>query len=409
MKEYKAEEIYGIINKEDDFIIENAVINDPIIYKCSSLKNLHFINVTFSGSVEFREVNIKDVIFNNCIFENKVIFTSSILSGKISFDDSFFNSEVYFLRTVFGQENSSGIHQIWFAKTQFLKNAYFNGACFNQHTHFNEAFFNKSVDFSEANFKRETVFIETVFADRAVFWEATFNDKALFLKTEFRHSANFNQVNFNGPTSFVETHLERIDIRAKFIKSLNLNHTTLRNSQITKETIPLELEQEKNKEYSDAREIYIMLKNNFNSIGRYEDQSWAFLKEKEMERKNFLKNKKYNNYLVNIFTYYLYGYGEKPLFTIRSSIIIIFIFAAIYWFSGSIIPNINNAAYAIPYKLNFSDSLYFSVVTFTTLGFGDWYPDPSHWVRYIVMLEAFLGVFMIGLFVFSITRRTANR
>ena len=36
--------------------------------------------------------------------------------------------------------------------------------------------------------------------------------------------------------------------------------------------------------FHDAREAYLSLKTNFDSIGRYEDASWAFVKERQMEK-----------------------------------------------------------------------------------------------------------------------------
>ena len=50
---------------------------------------------------------------------------------------------------------------------------------------------------------------------------------------------------------------------------------------------------------------------------------------------------------------------------------------------------------------------YFSGVTFTTLGYGD--IKPQGLVRYVAMMEAGLGAFLMALFVFSFTRRNALR
>ncbi|MBI5416629.1 potassium channel family protein [Candidatus Poribacteria bacterium] len=412
MEEYNTKQILEILNKNhnlDDFIIENTIVTDPFIYKGKEIKKLCFENVVFSESIDLRGMHADEICFTSCVFKNKFFLSDAVIFSRANFDDSIFHSEAFFIRTQFGKEEISSTHQVWFSRAQFSKNVHFNGAQFYLHAHFNEAYFNRTIDFSETQFRKEAMFIETTFADRVIFWEAVFNDKAFFIKTEFKHSANFNLVNFNGATSFVETHLARVDFRVNFIKSLNLSHTTISNTQMTRENIQVEIEQEKNGDFASAREIYIMLKNNFNSIGRYDDQSWAFLKEKEMERENYKKNKQYGKYLLSLSISYLYGYGEKPLYTIRSSFSLTLIFAFIYWCSGKIIPNMDSSFYTLPYKLTFSDSFYFSVITFTTVGYGDWYPDPTHWIRYVVMLEAFVGIFMVGLFVFSITRRTANR
>lgn len=40
------------------------------------------------------------------------------------------------------------------------------------------------------------------------------------------------------------------------------------------------------RQYAIAQEVYLLHKNNFNSIGRYADASWAYQKEREMERRS---------------------------------------------------------------------------------------------------------------------------
>lgn len=58
------------------------------------------------------------------------------------------------------------------------------------------------------------------------------------------------------------------------------------------------------------------------------------------------------------------------------------------------------------------DSFCFSVVTFTTLGFGDWRARFSSCARYCVMVDAFAGTSMMALSVFvlgsSVGRRSGN-
>ena len=51
------------------------------------------------------------------------------------------------------------------------------------------------------------------------------------------------------------------------------------------------------------------------------------------------------------------------------------------------------------------DSLYLSVVTFTTLGYGDWRPTDLWPARFVAMGEALLGASLMALFVVCLARR----
>lgn len=52
--------------------------------------------------------------------------------------------------------------------------------------------------------------------------------------------------------------------------------------------------------------------------------------------------------------------------------------------------------------LSMWDYFYFSIITFTTVGFGDLTPKMQPFFQMLVGSEAFTGVFMMGLFVFTL-------
>ena len=90
-------------------------------------------------------------------------------------------------------------------------------------------------------------------------------------------------------------------------------------------------------EYRAAREVYLNLKNNFNSIGRYGDASWAYQKEREMERKAYGQEwccapvRKWSSlwlWATNWLACLVTGYGELPWRPVRATIVVIAAFAA---------------------------------------------------------------------------------
>lgn len=113
---------------------------------------------------------------------------------------------------------------------------------------------------------------------------------------------------------------------------------------------------------------------------------------------NFLNQVKYFfKWLLATFFWLIWGYGERPFRTLAVSLLMVFISSLIF-----------SASNSLEYKEaiinpNFIDSLYFSVVTFTTLGYGDYQPIGIY--RLISMVEAFGALFLMPLFIIGLTRK----
>ena len=89
------------------------------------------------------------------------------------------------------------------------------------------------------------------------------------------------------------------------------------------------------------------------------------------------------------------GYGEKPARVLLNAMLAIPMFALIYQHSGAI----NDRS--------FFSSLYFSAITFTTVGYGDLAPHGP--LRLVAASEALTGILLCGLFIFCLGRRTVAR
>ncbi len=152
-----------------------------------------------------------------------------------------------------------------------------------------------------------------------------------------------------------------------------------------------------------SEESYRALKNYFLQNGMYNDASWAAFKEKTMERLMLKKNGNWH-YIPSLFMDITCGYGEKPHRIVISALFTIFGFALLFWSLRGIESSIDPTA-----VLRWSDYLYHSTVTFTTVGYGDIIPKASSLFRLMAATEAFLGVFLTGLFIFTLARKYSAR
>lgn len=194
-----------------------------------------------------------------------------------------------------------------------------------------------------------------------------------------------------------------------------------------------------------ARYVYMLLKNNFRSIGEYSDEHWARNKEREMERKRlfrlaFLKDrdsdalalehwnpedrhKLYEPRIPAALQWFyrwiltILGYGENPIVFLFLSAVTIVVFTLIFMYSGfeysansaSIIINRELAFEPNELRDTLSDlgtSAYMSVVTFTTLGYGD--AHPIGYSKIFAATEALLGFFAYSGFVATFLKKLSD-
>jgi uncharacterized protein YjbI with pentapeptide repeats len=181
--------------------------------------------------------------------------------------------------------------------------------------------------------------------------------------------------------------------------------------------------------FTHARDTYLSLKNNFVDSGKYTDASWASVKEKEMEKLllwHQLRQKTFHGWQAVQKTFELFGYrffnalfqfGENPWRLLWWAMAIMVLCALIYPLSGITVPVLDSNPIFVSYAGiqnmqafadTFLHSLYLSVVTFTTVGYGDVLPI-GRLSHLTAGCEAIAGLFIYGLFVFTLGRRVSAR
>ena len=151
--------------------------------------------------------------------------------------------------------------------------------------------------------------------------------------------------------------------------------------------------------YQQAEEIYRDLRKHAEREGIFSLSGDFIQKELTMRRMQLPRYsaKRMSSKLVDIFC----GYGEAPLRIVGFSLFIIVCCAVMYTFTGLSYQGemfaFDNAASLTENLYLFLSCLYYSVVTFTTLGYGDFTPIGIS--RAIAAFEAFTGSFTLALFV----------
>lgn len=225
----------------------------------------------------------------------------------------------------------------------------------------------------------------------------------------FSHLFNTNFCN----ASLMKTNLKNANLHCANLRNCNLLGIRMQGARIENVIFGDKLIQEelavaeqakgntaKSLDYFEqAEEIYRDLRKTAEREGVFTMSGEFIRKELTMRRYQcpLYSGRRLMSKITDIFC----GYGELPGRVVGISILLIFICALIYFFTG-----INYDNTTMVYQANntlgenielYFTCLYYSVVTFTTLGYGD--ITPYGFSRAVAAFEAFTGSFTIALFV----------
>jgi hypothetical protein len=200
----------------------------------------------------------------------------------------------------------------------------------------------------------------------------------------------------------------------------NLDHTRIKRETLG-EAIGDELKAHGKKTaraYHEAKEACLLLKNNFNQIGRYEDASWAYVKERCMERKALYQEhrwwiwppkrwvpkswKSWWRWVLAWATEALTNYGQDPWRPIVWAVALALgLFPLLFWTAGNLHHQDGTSITA------YWDAMAYSLTTFGTLSFNDLQPVGIG-TRIISAIEAFTGVLLFALVVFTLGNKMSR-
>ena len=163
--------------------------------------------------------------------------------------------------------------------------------------------------------------------------------------------------------------------------------------------------------FAECANIYHELRVACQRISDPEAESAFFVREMECKRADMIRNRETRwRRTWYAFLYYVCGYGERPIWTAGWALAIVVIFAFLYAFAGL---QAGNGPPALgpgadcPIWVGFcrwSTALYFSIATFTALGYADLSPRPGL-SRALVSVEVVMGFVLLSLLMICIVRK----
>lgn len=232
--------------------------------------------------------------------------------------------------------------------------------------------------------------------------------------------------------------VDLLDVRKRGLLGIKLYRAKLDHTALKREQLGPAIGEELAKEYREARDAYLALKQNFEDLGDYEAASWSYIKERQMEKATkapwrcrwyygeeepfprpvrglfgkLWPNIRYGGlscwsplvwwfwfkYTLkwggDWFVELLCSYGEgtwRVLIWIFSTL---FVFAAYYWRIGGVLLVEPNGEARV--ATSFGHYLTYSAGAFTTTGFARFQPADD-WVRLVTAIQAIVGIFLAGL------------
>ncbi len=188
----------------ESIFLTNCIIEGIIVFSAKSAveteeqlivdKEIVCIQCEFKNVLKFEKTFFeKEVFFGNSIFQDAVHFGETVFQNASDFGESVFEGPALFRGTVFkgtARFSKTCFQQVAdFNDVQFSENAVFRSAIFQDASHFSRTFFSKKLDFVQAQF-----------SDTVVFNKSTFREETDFTAARFAVAASYQNVSFNSDT-----------------------------------------------------------------------------------------------------------------------------------------------------------------------------------------------------------------
>lgn len=364
---------------------------------------ISFANSSMSGNeIKFTEMDWagEQIIFSDCNIKN----------DHVHFDLTHFKASKIQFSNVFFQCHSLTFLQCDF---EFDQLSFANSTFSAKETNFSNTVFKKGrADFSSAQFKSKILKFYPLTLENPTtnFSRTEFSgdEKVIYILNPKKNDLSFQEVFFHGgrsklkgdlhAASFLDTSLDNVDLNEAHWDTLH-GRLTCRDEMDANRV-------KSQAHYKKASDVCRNIKKCYENFGSYETAGNFYYGEMECKRKLSPRKSWGGLQFMRLST----GYGEYPVRVIFTSLFFIAFCSFFYLIGGvdtgsGIINRDLRLDLSQTYStvMDFLHCFYFSVVSFTTLGYGDYHP--VGWSRVIGASEGFIGAFFISMFVLTIGRK----
>ena len=377
---------------------KQRISSSEILQALADGEDIRLEGCTISGDLDVNRLFVKDESFDTssmevgsreetsvATFSQSIVFNSCIFEGDVCFAGPWDKTDE--LTVIFKRDVS-------FNSSCFQGQTRFDGVVFRGLAGFDGCTFQRVVGFRRADFGARALFRTARFDGYGLFSGAVFGKEVRFTNTCFSKGGNFTGVRFGEAADFGGCHSG-----SKAMPIYESVHFARRR-------------------HGDEETFWRFVKQACTEAGYYQLAGESFYHERCanfwqrfrcLDRSDSSPVRRPARLLRAvrlvpelIFGRLLFGYGERPTRVLVAGLMIIVVCAVFYANYGKVCYRSDEQCT----ELSLMDGLYFSTITFTTLGFGDLYPDKDNLTtRSVAMAEAISGACLMALFVVCLAKR----
>ncbi len=378
---------------------KQRIASSEVLQALAGGEDIRLDGCTISGNLDVNRLFVKDESFDTSHLEVGSRDETSVVtfSRSIVFNSCIFEGNVCFA----GPWDKPGELTVI-----FKRDVGFNSSCFQGQTRFGGAVFRGLAGFDGCTFSRVVSFRGADFSARALFRTAQFDGYGLFNRAVFGKEVRFTNTCFSKGGNFTGVRFgEAADFGGCYSGS---------------KAMPIyESVHFARRRHGDEETFWRFVKQACTEAGYYQLAGESFYHERcanfwrrfrgaDHSESSPLKRSARVLTAVRllpefIFGRLLFGYGERPTRVLVAGMLIIIVCAVFY---ASSYAQVRYRSDEQCEELSLMDGLYFSTITFTTLGFGDLYPEQTNRAtRSVAMAEAVSGACLMALFVVCLSKR----